>query len=91
MAKTDTPNYAPIGERGIGLHVDAEAKVAYLRIPFGNDVVSGSPLSKTGKMRLVANTGGFQYVPGTGGLKLSLNAGFAADAPTQPAAQTATE
>lgn len=62
----------PFGAHGLSVFNDKEAKVVYLAIPYGE--ADKAPISKSGKSRLVASTGGNQTVPDTGSLVIGLNA-----------------
>ena len=72
MPKTETPAFQPLG-RGPSFVIDGNELV--LRVPLDR---SAARPSSSGKMVLVAETGGWLTVPGTDNLRINVMAGYKA-------------
>lgn len=73
MASTprSTEAFQAFGSNGISIAIADNALI--VRIPMDDKARTASPLSSTGKSKLLANSGGFQMVPGTN-IKLNVTA-----------------
>lgn len=74
MSKTATMSKTLIGDNITAEVANGEL---VLRISIADPVVQAAPLSSSGKMRLVANSGGWQRIPG---LPFKLNIGLGSPA-----------
>lgn len=66
--------FAPFGNHGVEAAVPGDG-FTYIRIPL--DRAKARP-SKSGKMVLVGDTGSFQTIPGTDGLRANISVGYSA-------------
>lgn len=74
-ANANTPrtmHYDEIGAHGLRYAIDKDTETLHLVVPFGKAAVKAAPVSKTGKSRLLGNTGGFVFIPEIPGAKLNL-------------------
>jgi hypothetical protein len=66
--------FAPFGNFGVAAATPGDG-FAYVRIPL--DKAAGRA-SKSGKMILTGDTGSFQTIPGTDGLRANISVGYSA-------------